>query len=192
MSPALQQMIDDYAGKIPITTLSVYKAYETTCDSDAFTAEFGVIKSIQRLEKTKEALKEALLDGAVSVATAVPQSFSWYTGGVFNDPACGYGEDAVLEHAVTVIGWGVDALLGEYWMVKNSWSAKWGTEGIIYISTENDLCGILQEMVVAELAFNTEAISNVFGIVFGSIVVAAALVALILGIWTYVRKYRNA
>ena len=77
-------------------------------------------------------------------------------------------------------------------MVKNSWSAKWGTEGIIYISTENDLCGILQEMVVAELAFNTEAISNVFGIVFGSIVVAAALIALILGIWTYVRKYRNA
>lgn len=76
---------------------------------------------------------------------------SFYAGGVFNDPACGYGEDAELVHAVLCIGYGHDMDYGDYWIVKNSWSNAWGMDGYIYIKDENDLCGVLQEPVFYEI-----------------------------------------
>lgn len=51
---------------------------------------------------------------------------SFYNGGIFNDPACGYGNDAKLVHAVLAEGWGIDDEFGEYWIIKNSWSNAWG------------------------------------------------------------------
>lgn len=48
------------------------------------------------------------MNGPVGVSIAVPESMSFYAGGVFNDAACGNGKDAVLVHAVLAIGWGHD------------------------------------------------------------------------------------
>jgi hypothetical protein len=48
-----------------------------------------------------------------------------------------------LEHAPTVVGWGVDA--GEpYWIVRNSWGPTWGEEGYIRLELGTDQCGITQ------------------------------------------------
>ena len=88
-------------------------------------------------------MKEALTEGPVAVSIAVTESMSFYSGGVFNDPACGYGKDATLVHAVTAIGWGSDDDFGDYWIIKNSWSNAWGMDGYVYISMDNDLCGVL-------------------------------------------------
>lgn len=88
-----------------------------------------------------DALKEALLDGPVAVAIAVPESMVWYADGVYDDPTCG-SDMASLGHAVTAEGYGVDEVNGEYWIIKNSWSTWWGKDGYIYISTKNNLCGV--------------------------------------------------
>lgn len=47
-----------------------------------------------------------------------------------------------LDHAVLVVGYGVDAAAGPYWTVKNSWGQGWGEEGYFRITRNEGACGI--------------------------------------------------
>ena len=50
-----------------------------------------------------------------------------YVGGIVR--SCCY---RALEHAPTVVGWGVDdGGTEKYWIVRNSWGADWGEEGSV-------------------------------------------------------------
>lgn len=102
-----------------------------------------MIDSLLPVNQKIDLLKEALLAGPVAVSIAVPKSLAYYSGGVYNDPACGYGEKAELVHSVVAVGWGNDTELGPYWIIRNSWSSAWGQDGYVYISMNNDLCGVL-------------------------------------------------
>jgi len=53
-----------------------------------------------------------------------------YSDGVFSD--C----DTKADHGVLVVGY-----TSEYWIVKNSWSTKWGESGYIRLKRGNT-CGI--------------------------------------------------
>jgi len=50
-----------------------------------------------------------------------------YTGGIVT--AKGAGTD----HAISVVGWGTDAKLGLYWIVRNSWGEYWGEHGFVRV-----------------------------------------------------------
>jgi len=66
-----------------------------------------------------------------------------YVGGVFNDPSCVHDYND-LDHCVQLVGY-----TPSYWIVRNSWSAGWGENGYIYVSTKEakgNLCGILDEV----------------------------------------------
>lgn len=107
-------MISKYQGKIPLESEFPYLGVEGKCHSDKWTSQYGRIKETIMIDKTLPteqriaALKEALVEGPVEVSIAVPESMAFYSGGVFNDAACGFGVNAVLKHAVTAIGWGTD------------------------------------------------------------------------------------
>lgn len=66
---------------------------------------------------------------------------SFYTGGVYYDPACKNGVDD-LDHSVSAVGYGTDPVGGDYWIVKNSWSTYWGDEGFIRMSRKDNNCGV--------------------------------------------------
>jgi len=103
-------------------------------------AAFGMT-GWETLPKNKyEPLLRALAErGPVAVSVAADSWFD-YDAGVFN----GCSKDAVIDHAVTAIGYGTDN--GEkYWMIQNSWGADWGEEGHIRLQrhdSEDDHCGM--------------------------------------------------
>jgi len=67
---------------------------------------------------------------AISVDAA---TWSDYESGVFD----GCNKDAPdLDHAVQLVGVGNDPQLGDYWLVRNSWSPAWGENGYIRLARQ--------------------------------------------------------
>merc|ERR1712232_1104543 len=75
--------------------------------------------------------------GPVSVALEADQAaFQHYSSGVVTS-GCGTNVD----HGVLVVGFGtVDGK--DYWKIKNSWGASWGSSGHIYIQRGVNMCGL--------------------------------------------------
>ena len=90
-------------------------------------------------------LKYAVASQPVSVAIqANLSSFRFYKKGVYQDENCGTN----LDHGVLVVGYGEEMGL-PYWLVKNSWSTKWGDNGYIKIlrnyKENTGMCGIAMQ-----------------------------------------------
>jgi len=65
--------------------------------------------------------------GPVAVSVAA-HDWHKYSEGIFD----GCGRDAVIDHAVTLVGYGKSHKTADkYWIVKNSWGLSWGEEGNI-------------------------------------------------------------
>lgn len=120
-----------------------YDGHDETCHykkQDKGATDVGFTDIPQGDEK---AMAEAVATvGPVSVAIdASQESFQFYSHGVYSDDGCNPGN---LDHGVLVVGFGKDQESGKnYWLVKNSWSTKWGDQGYIRIAKdENNMCGI--------------------------------------------------
>jgi len=70
----------------------------------------------------------------VAVDAASPDWQS-YSGGVYNG-RCGQN----LDHAILAVGY-----TANYWIVKNSWSTRWGASGYIYLIRGKNICGVAKE-----------------------------------------------
>jgi len=70
--------------------------------------------------------KELANNGPISVSIAVTQGFEAYKAGdgIFCDVTGTTPED--VDHAVSVVGYGVNETGAEYWLVRNSWGTYWG------------------------------------------------------------------
>lgn len=67
--------------------------------------------------------------GPVVVAVAA-STWGFYEGGVFTSDLSKGGTETDLNHAVVLVGYGVDEHTQEpYWLVRNSWRPTWGEEG---------------------------------------------------------------
>lgn len=91
-----------------------------------------------------EALKVAIRRQAPSVVVidARPKSFMFYKKGVLRDERCLKGPKQKLNHAVLAVGWGEQR--GEaHFILKNTYSAKWGDGGYIRLHAPSNTCGVL-------------------------------------------------
>jgi len=85
---------------------------------NATIAEYGSISGASAM------MKEIYNRGPISCgidAAAILQ----YTGGIYDGPG------AEVDHVISVVGWGTDALKGRYWIIRNSWGEYWGEFGYI-------------------------------------------------------------
>jgi len=97
----------------------------------------------ERLPENKYApLLRAVAElGPVAVSVGAG-GWDLYMGGVFD----GCPKDAVIDHAVTLVGYGKDQVSSvKYWLIQNSWGQTWGENGRIKLlrseTEETDYCG---------------------------------------------------
>ncbi|KAG8326223.1 hypothetical protein J6590_047592 [Homalodisca vitripennis] len=90
-------------------------------------------------------LKHALVTyGPVSITMHSNNAFMYYKRGVFNDNSCPKNQ---LNHAILVVGYG--NLFGtDYWLIKNSWSNRWGIGGYALMGINGNICGVMQDPLV--------------------------------------------
>ncbi|KAG8062959.1 hypothetical protein GUJ93_ZPchr0003g18477 [Zizania palustris] len=99
--------------------------------------------------RSEAALQAAVARQPVAVAIEVGRGMQFYSGGVYSGP-CG----TRLAHAVTVVGYGVDAASGaKYWIIKNSWGQSWGERG--YIRMRRDVGGPGMCGITLDIAYPT-------------------------------------
>jgi len=120
-----------------------YKAVDekcqTTCTTVATISSFSDVAFDEKNPNDDTALMAAVQKGPVSIAIEADQPiFQMYTGGVISGPSCG----TQLDHGVLLVGYGTDAKLGDYWIVKNSWNAQWGEKGYVRLARGQNECGM--------------------------------------------------
>ncbi|PNW80870.1 hypothetical protein CHLRE_07g333000v5 [Chlamydomonas reinhardtii] len=110
----------------------------------------GLFSGYMNVESRNElALMEAVAKyGPIAVSVnADPEAFSFYSEGVFDEPAC-TTRMRDLDHTVTLFGYGSQDGK-DYWLVRNSWSHFWGDDGYIKIVRGKHDCGIATDPAVA-------------------------------------------
>jgi cathepsin L len=118
-----------------------YTARDGTCRFSA--ANVGAkISSYRDVARGSESALQSAVGtvGPISVAIdASHPSFQHYSSGVYYEPAC---SSTRLDHGVLAVGYGTSGS-SNYWIVKNSWGASWGTRGYINMAKDrNNNCGI--------------------------------------------------
>ncbi|RUS75038.1 hypothetical protein EGW08_017219 [Elysia chlorotica] len=94
--------------------------------------------------------------GPIAVSFMVYKDFMQYKSGIYVHTGDNVGVNrfdpfVITNHVVLVVGWGqLSPEEGgtKYWIVKNSWSTKWGIDGYFWIRRGTDECGI--ESIAAE------------------------------------------
>lgn len=85
------------------------------------------------------------LYGPMHVSISIEKtSLESYKSGIWDDPEQNCSSTRTIDHAVYLVGYGTevsqtgDAL--DYWIVQNSWSSLWGTNGFFKIKRGINLC----------------------------------------------------
>lgn len=115
---------------------------DTVC-SDSESTMFARVDNWVRLpENELEPLLETIATKGPAVVSLDATPWFSYQGGVFH----GCSEDAIVNHAVLLTGYGVDEETGQkYWRIRNSWGKEWGEDGHIRLlrhDNSGDFCGI--------------------------------------------------
>jgi C1A family cysteine protease len=91
------------------------------------------------------AIKTAIYtNGAVDAGVYISEGFNNYQCGVYKDPRTDYDTcyatpcwTSTSNHRVALVGWGHDATLGDYWILRNSWGEGWGEDGYMRITVHS-------------------------------------------------------
>jgi hypothetical protein len=86
-----------------------------------------------------------LYDGFDAIRTHITYFVIVLQSGIYHHTGLqdGFNPFEITNHAVLAVGYGADPVTKEkFWIVKNSWSAKWGEKGYFRIRRDSDECAI--------------------------------------------------
>jgi len=69
--------------------------------------------------------------------------WQYYSGGVLTAWECAWINQ--LDHCVQLVGYDQKDSSKNYWIVRNSWGTDWGVNGYIYLSMNENTCGMTEE-----------------------------------------------
>merc|ERR1719443_1350548 len=118
---------DDGAGHGSLEDM-IAVGVHTVTDQQGAAAAFG-LKAWERLpENEYEPLIRAVAERGPAAVSVGASDWASYSSGIFD--SC--SEDSTVDHAVTLIGYGIDKATGhKFWHIKNSWGNSWGESGTI-------------------------------------------------------------
>merc|ERR1712013_523589 len=90
--------------------------------------EYGPVHDAENMKK------ELFARGPIGCGIDATAELEAYEGGVFSQTK----EAPIINHEVSVIGWGVTDDGEEFWVVRNSWGTYWGEEGFFRIKMYED------------------------------------------------------
>ena len=103
-------------------------------------------------------LAKLVCQGAVSSNFFINDCIKNYESGIITDTngECGCSRTFSSNHAVTIVGFGVDGLAKsckKYWLIKNSWGSDWGENGFMRVCREDKelslgTCSIRHEAIL--------------------------------------------
>jgi len=127
-----------------------YNAADGTCKFNKNQVKVQ-LSSFKDISKNENEIKEVLFaNGPLSVAVNA-DPFQFYTGGIFT-PTTTSCDPQGLNHAVTLIGFGIDTKTNkQFWILKNSWGKNWGEKGYIRLARGIGACGINTNVSTAVL-----------------------------------------
>jgi len=96
----------------------------------------GTIASVTYVTpKSEAALMAAVAQQPISIMI-VADALSSYQSGVFSGHCMQY----TTNHAVLLVGYGTDPKQGDYWIIKNSWTSKFGEQGYLRLLRNDPAC----------------------------------------------------
>lgn len=117
-----------------------YQSYSGTNETCKTSTPFAKVQKYVVLKSNDYAdvLNAIATVGPLAISVDA-SAWSQYESGIFD--GCNY-VNPDLDHAVQLVGFGTDPKLGDYWLVRNSWSPNWGEEGYIRLRrNSNPPCG---------------------------------------------------
>jgi C1A family cysteine protease len=151
----------DYVKSFGLTTAenTPYKNKSFTCHYNEETDKAFQLDDFKVYERINTHDLETLLcHGAVAVPIWINDCFKNYQGGILTNEECNCNRPrGVVNHAVTVVGFGKQyekgATCARYYLIKNSWGAKWGEEGFIRVCAEDEetdfgTCNLRRQAIV--------------------------------------------
>ncbi|OAY65532.1 Ananain [Ananas comosus] len=139
-----------------------YKASKGPCKTNGVPNSAYITSYAHVRRNNESSMMYAVSNQPITAAVEANANFQHYKGGVFNGP-CG----TRLNHAIAIIGYGQDSSGKKFWLVRNSWGARWGEGGYIRmardVSSSFGLCGIAMDPLYPTLqsGANVEAIKMV-------------------------------
>jgi len=129
-----------------------YEGWEEPCDTSpscarTYVDEYEYLGGYYGASNEELMMMEIVTNGPFAVGYLVLDDFYYYEGGIYHHVEAQQRDDFDpyygINHAVTLVGYGVEPSTGEkFWTVKNSWGDWWGESGFFRIRRGTNEVGI--------------------------------------------------